>query len=207
MQRFNRPTLVVSIGDDECVGSGRSISSVNLHALLSEVRDCFTHFGGHEFACGFSMPRSAFESFERELVRASATIEPHAFRRTAAIEAELRLSELTSEFLVDHEALEPFGAGNRQPLFLSNDVKVGEVREFSPGCRSVMLQHDGLWYSSVLWASCAELAALFVTGTRVDVVYQVEPDRYGRNGLRLQIVDASSSGNAPLRNETSAGTV
>lgn len=207
MQRFNRPTLVVSLQDGECVGSGRSITTVNLHALLSEVRDCFTHFGGHEFACGFSMSRPAFERFRAEVIRVGASLPASAFRRTATIEADIRLAELSAGFLLDHEALEPFGAGNRQPIFVSREVRVGEVKEFAPGCRSVMLQQDGVWYSSVLWPAAGELTDVIATGAYADVAYTIEPDRYGRNGLRLQIVDAARAGNAPLRNESSAGAV
>lgn len=207
MQRFHRPTLVVSIGENECVGSGRSINSVNLHALLSQLRDSFAHFGGHEFACGFSIPRSAWPRFKSELDRVAAAIPSDAFRRCVEIEAEIRLAALTSEFLAEHEMLEPFGAANRQPVFMSRGVKVGEVKEFSPGCRSVMLQHDGIWYSSVLWPSAALASEALLTGSFADVAYTIEPDRYGRNGLRLQIVDAVREGTAPLRNETPAGAV
>ncbi|HEX2059229.1 MAG TPA: single-stranded-DNA-specific exonuclease RecJ, partial [Thermoanaerobaculia bacterium] len=55
-QRYHRPALVMTIEGETCVGSGRSIPTIDLHAQLDAVHELFTHFGGHEFACGFSLP-------------------------------------------------------------------------------------------------------------------------------------------------------
>src|SRR5258707_10696651 len=55
-QRYHRPTLAIGIEGDMAVGSGRSISTINLHEQLESVSELFTHFGGHEFAYGFAFP-------------------------------------------------------------------------------------------------------------------------------------------------------
>src|SRR6185436_17806577 len=82
-QRYHRPTLVISIEGggtppgqpagrrraqgDLCVGSARSIPSIDLHARLEAVQDLFSHFGGHPFACGFSLNRDDLEELRERL--------------------------------------------------------------------------------------------------------------------------------------------
>src|SRR5258706_6569560 len=55
-QRYHRPTLAIGIEGELAVGSGRSITTINLHEQLESVAELFTHFGGHEFACGLALP-------------------------------------------------------------------------------------------------------------------------------------------------------
>src|SRR5215210_4710403 len=66
-QRYHRPTLVMTIEGDQCVGSGRSIQTVDLHGELDAVHELFTHFGGHEFACGFSLAASNLDALRQRL--------------------------------------------------------------------------------------------------------------------------------------------
>src|SRR5258706_1852931 len=56
-QKYHRPTLVISIDGERCAGSARSIPSINLHEQLQSVADLFAHFGGHDYACRFSLER------------------------------------------------------------------------------------------------------------------------------------------------------
>ena len=66
-QRYHRPTLVMTIEGDLCVGSGRSIPTIDLHGELDAVHELFTHFGGHEFACGFSFEAKNLDALRRRL--------------------------------------------------------------------------------------------------------------------------------------------
>ncbi|HXG58833.1 MAG TPA: single-stranded-DNA-specific exonuclease RecJ, partial [Thermoanaerobaculia bacterium] len=141
-QRYHRPALVIAVEGDECVGSARSIPSIDLHARLEEVSDLFTHFGGHTFACGFSLPRQALGALRTRLAAAFDRIDPALFVRTATVEAAVSLAEIDRAFVSAHELLQPFGAGNPQPLFMARAVEVRSVRAFAENCCSMIL-HDG----------------------------------------------------------------
>jgi single-stranded-DNA-specific exonuclease len=188
-----RPTLVISIDGDRAVGSARSIPTINLHEQLDLVSDLFTHFGGHEFACGFSLPSTNIDELKRRLTDGFAVLDDELFRRTAAVDAELTLSELGREFIAAHEQLQPFGAGNPRPLFSAQDVEVVRVREFSPGCRELVLRDRSGNGTAVLWPSCAELVSFLEAGMTSDLLFHVEPDRWAPSGVRLSIVDARAS--------------
>ncbi len=187
-QRYHRPTLVMTIEGDTCVGSGRSIPTIDLHGALESVSDLFTHFGGHEFACGFSLEAGNLAALRARLHELFETFDESLFRREARIDATLTLGEIDAEFLAAHEMLQPFGAGNAQPLFMIRDVTVTGTRTFAEDCTELSLSDATGNATGVLWPS---VKGLHVAGGPVDLLVKIEPDKY--RGVRLEVVDARST--------------
>jgi single-stranded-DNA-specific exonuclease len=186
-QRYHRPTLAMTIEGDLCVGSGRSIPAINLHEQLDAVHDLFTHFGGHEFACGFSLPARNLAALRERLHGQFAAMDEELFRREAHVDATLTLSDIDGEFLKAHEMLQPFGAGNPQPLFLVENVEVTGTRTFAEDCCELTMQDGTGRAVGVLWPSAKALGGIVAKGP-VDLLVKVEPDRY--HTARLEVVDA-----------------
>jgi single-stranded-DNA-specific exonuclease len=186
-QRYHCPTLVMTIEGETCVGSGRSINTIDLHGALDSVSDLFTHFGGHEFACGFSLEARNLPALRTRLHDYFAAIDESLYRRDARVDAAVTLAELDDEFLKAHELLQPFGAGNAQPLFLVSEVTVTGTRTFAEDCCELALQDATGNATAILWPSVKHLGADVVRGP-VDLLVKVETDRY--RGMRLEVVDA-----------------
>lgn len=184
-QRLHRPTLVMTIEDDQCVGSARSIGAIDLHGELEHCADLFTHFGGHEFACGFSLPHANLSELRRRLRAQFEAFDGDVFVRRATVDARLTLAEIDQEFVAAHELLQPFGAGNAQPLFMVEAVRVTRIREFAADCRELTLEDATGKGIAVLWPGAKSLASLLTHP--VDLLVHVEPDR---NGARLNVVEA-----------------
>jgi len=192
-QKYHRPTLVMAIEGERCVGSARSITSINLHAQLEEVADLFTHFGGHEFACGFSLETRNLPALRKRLAENFAKLEESLFVREANVDAVLTLGEIDRAFIESHELLQPFGAGNPQPLFIVRGVEVVGTRTFGEDCCELMLDDGSGRVAAVVWPSVKQLAAEIVQRVRADVLFQVEPDTYSPAGVRLTIVDVHAA--------------
>ena len=125
VERYNRPTLVIARSGEEAHGSGRSIRPFHLLEGIEACRDLFSRYGGHSHACGFSMPAANIEQLRTRLdafARARLTMED--FDPTLEVEAELRLEEVTPEFHQALQLLEPYGVGNREPIFSATDVRL-----------------------------------------------------------------------------------
>jgi len=117
--RFNRPTILISMGDKFCKGSGRSIRSFHLFNALCECGDFLDDFGGHSHAAGLVISRDNILDFRRKIndfARASLSIED--LMPTIDVDMQLPLSAATAELCAGLRAMEPFGAGNPEPLFL-----------------------------------------------------------------------------------------
>jgi single-stranded-DNA-specific exonuclease len=184
-QRYHRPTLVMTIEGETCVGSGRSIPTIDLHRALQSMSDVFTHFGGHEFACGFSLDARDLDALRARLHVLFETFDESLFRREARIDATLTLAEIDAAFLAAHEMLQPFGAGNMQPIFLVQDVTVTGTRTFAEDCCELSLSDATGSATGVLWPS---VKGLDVVSGPLDLLVKIEPDRY--KGVRLEVVDA-----------------
>jgi single-stranded-DNA-specific exonuclease len=193
-QRYHRPTLAIGIEGELAVGSGRSIPTINLHEQLASVAELFTHFGGHEFACGFALPARNVDELRRRLEERFAAFDDALFRRQAKVDAEVTLAEVDREFVAAHELMQPFGAGNLQPLFLVRNANVLATREFAPDCCELTIDDGTGKALAVLWPSARALAAELVRGATVDLLFQIEPDGYAPSGAKLAVVDTRASG-------------
>jgi single-stranded-DNA-specific exonuclease len=189
-QKHHRPTLVMTKDGANWVGSARSIQSVNLHAQLDSVADLFTHFGGHEFACGFSLPADRLPELRRRLTASFDALDPEAFERTASIDAELAIGEINREFSAMHDLLEPFGAGNPQPIFVTRGAEVVGSRTFASDCWELTLASGGVRVPAVVWPSVRPLVDEMTSAGCVDVLFHVEADSYSPTGSRMVVVDA-----------------
>ncbi len=196
-QKYNRPVLAIARDGAECVGSGRSIDGIDLHAALSGVADLFTRFGGHRHACGFSLPAENLEPLRARLLAQLASTDSARFRRRIAVDAIVALGELDARFTEDHALLEPFGQESRQPTFLARGCTVESAREFSPGCFRLLVRQGADRATAILWRSAsAALAGAVGAGRTVDLLFRLEPDRF--DGHRLEVVDAADAGDAPV---------
>jgi single-stranded-DNA-specific exonuclease len=205
-QRFHRPALVISIDGERCVGSGRSTPLVNLHEQLAAVAHLFTHFGGHEFACGFSLETRNLAELRRCLAASAEGIPAESLVNAVTVDGVIEDGDLDPAFYEDHELLQPFGAGNRQPALLLREVVVRERRDFAALCSGLTLAAAGRRLPAVLWPSAAAIAPGLEVGSTADVLVRLEPDRYADEGWRLEIIDARAPG-LPLRNETGNASV
>jgi len=181
---------MIAIEGERCVGSARSIPSINLHAQLERVADLFEHFGGHDYACGFSLATQNLPVLRERLAAVFDELDPSLFVRAARIDGELALHDIDREFVAAPEMLEPFGAANPQPLFAIRSVEVAGTRTFAEDCCEVMLASNGDRAAAIVWPSVKQLAAEMVRDVRVDVLVQIEPDSYQPSGAKLILADS-----------------
>ncbi|MGA7616588.1 MAG: single-stranded-DNA-specific exonuclease RecJ [Thermoanaerobaculia bacterium] len=200
-QTHHRPALVLSIDGDLAVGSGRSVPAVNLHSQLEKMRDLFDHFGGHDFACGFSLPSARVPELRRRAGEIFGALPDDCFVRSIEVDATLPLEEIDREWLDAHALLEPFGQSNRQPVFHAAGVGISALREFAPECHALSVKQDGATRSGVLWPARRELLDACRGNGVYDVLFHIEGDRWSADGLRLELLDAAPSGTVPVRNE------
>jgi len=125
VERYGRPTLVISRDGDECHGSGRSISAFHLLNALESCANIFTRYGGHAHAVGFSLPTSRLVELRTHLHEyARARLSTADFEPILNLDAALPLEHITPELFQALCRLEPFGMGNPEPVFSSCAVRM-----------------------------------------------------------------------------------
>ena len=125
VERYGRPTLVLSYDNGEAYGSGRSIRAFHLLDALESCRELFTRYGGHAHAVGFSLPSQRVAELRTHLeAYARQRLTPSDFEPVLDIDAELDLEQVTPELFQALELLEPFGQGNPEPVFSAQAVRL-----------------------------------------------------------------------------------
>jgi single-stranded-DNA-specific exonuclease len=121
VERYGRPSLVVSRDGEEAHGSGRSIPSFHLLQALESCSSLFSRFGGHAHAVGFSLPSSRIMDLQKELdAYARARLSLADFEPVLNVDTELAIDDITPALAYALGNLEPFGTGNPQPVFSGN---------------------------------------------------------------------------------------
>lgn len=124
-RKYHRPTILVAFDSTGLgKGSGRSIGGLSLVEALSGCAAHLEKFGGHEMAAGLAIQESNFNAFA-DCFRAVARelLSDEDLKPRLHLDHELAFSELNTELLRWHQALEPFGNSNLQPTFLARGIE------------------------------------------------------------------------------------
>jgi len=124
-RKYHRPTVVVGFDSAGLgKGSGRSIEGFSLIEALGYCEKWLEKFGGHEMAAGLTVREENFPAFTEAFRKASHDLlSAEDLRPRLHLDHEITFSELNDELLRWHQVLEPFGAGNRHPLFFARAVE------------------------------------------------------------------------------------
>jgi single-stranded-DNA-specific exonuclease len=199
VEKTGRPALVIAKDAEEAHGSGRSITAFHLLNALESCHDLFTRFGGHAHAVGFAMPSKDVPALKQRLnAYAQTMLRPEDLLPELSIDAEITLSSVTPELLESLSRLEPFGHGNREPVFSSCGVsllmppRILKEKHIKLRVNQRLLNTKPSFnYEAVGWrmAERAQAAAL-LPGDNLDVAYKIglnfHPD-FG--GLELTLED------------------
>ncbi|MGH9495324.1 MAG: single-stranded-DNA-specific exonuclease RecJ [Candidatus Sulfotelmatobacter sp.] len=125
VEKYNRPTIVISREGEEAFGSGRSIRAFHLLEAMESCGPLFTRYGGHSHACGFAMPAANVPELRAKLdTFARARLSLTDFDPVLELDGELSLADVTPELFRALELLEPYGMANPEPVFAARGVQL-----------------------------------------------------------------------------------
>ncbi len=128
-EEFHRPILVVTQTKDEIKGSARSINGLNITETIEKFSKYLIKFGGHSQAAGFSVKKGRLEEFRDEIVGyVNENLEKELLKKTLEIDSVLEADVFNIELAQEISKLEPFGYGNRKPVFLLKEAIVASKR-------------------------------------------------------------------------------
>lgn len=122
-EKYNKPTICFTDGEEGIKGSGRSIEGYDIFAELSKYRDMYIKFGGHPMACGLSMDKENFEPL-RELLNANSPLTEKDLVSKYYIDIDMPINYVSRELIDEIERLGPFGQGNPSPLFAQKNLRI-----------------------------------------------------------------------------------
>jgi single-stranded-DNA-specific exonuclease len=125
VERFYRPTIMLSSANGGVKGSARSVSGVNIYDALRTCEDLLSTFGGHDFAAGLSLPLENVEAFRRRFDEVVGAMNGgEELLPVLEIDAPLLLSEIDSRFWSVLRQFAPHGPENDIPIFQTGGLQL-----------------------------------------------------------------------------------
>lgn len=188
-EAWNRPTFVLTKGEDCVKGSGRSIEAYHMFQALCGVQDLLLKFGGHPMAAGFSLEEANVEEFRRRL-NEQAQLKPEDFIPKIWIDVAMPLEYISERLVEELKLLEPFGQGNEKPQFAQKNLHIRSVRVLGKNRNAVKLSlmtEQGLPMDGMLFTEGDRFMEELGSRRTIDVIYYPDVNEYNGNRT-LQIV-------------------
>lgn len=193
-ERFHRPALVMASDGELARGSARSSGNFAIIEALRRCKGILRDFGGHNQAAGFDIEthrigdlRAAVNAYAEDILR------PEDIIPCLDVDMEVLPGEVGPAMLRDLQRMEPFGTGNREPLWVARDLRVVQCGRFGrqsdrPHLK-LIVQADGMDPLESVWWRMAARESDFDGGGAFDVVFRLEANFYRNGGPRLNVQD------------------
>lgn len=194
VEKYYRPTIMLTTIDGIAKGSARSITNFNIYEALQKCEDMLIHFGGHQAAAGLAVELDKLKEFKdkfNQIVRES--IKEEDLLPEIIIDAKIKLSDITPKFLRILDQFSPFGPENMRPVFLSEEVEVSNTPRVV-GQNHIMAcfkQNGNDKIFDTIGFNMREYLDLFQKkNTKVDIVYTIDKTvRDSRSYPQLRLKD------------------
>lgn len=188
-EMYNKPSFVLTKGEDCVKGSGRSIESYHMYKALCGVQDLLLKFGGHPMAAGFSLKEEDVNEFRRRLNEQS-TLTKDDFVPKIWIDVPMPLEYISEALVNELKSLEPFGQGNEKPQFAQKNLRIRSLRAIgrnNNAVRMTVVSEQGRPMEAMVFTEADKFVEEAKNSRSIDVIYYPDINEYNGNRT-LQIV-------------------
>jgi single-stranded-DNA-specific exonuclease len=191
IEKYYRPTVVLTQSGEVVAGSARSVTGFNLYEAIHACKEHLIGYGGHFAAAGMTMHPENVEAFSNKFEEIVASvIEPHLLIPEIIIDEEISFKNLTKSFYNIIKQMEPFGPENMRPVFITKNVlntpyskivKEQHVR--------FVVKHDEITFTGIGF-NMADKFYLLQMNKPLELVYTIDENEWnGEKTLQLKVVD------------------
>jgi single-stranded-DNA-specific exonuclease len=129
VERFGKPSIILTRVGDYLKGSGRGGDGIDLYDTVASLSTLLLNYGGHKYACGIALTEENLDPFVKafeESIKSSITPRERGYK----VDGQAEFDELTIELVEFMERLSPFGMGNPRPNFLLSPSAISSNDRF-----------------------------------------------------------------------------
>ena len=191
---YFKPSILLCLEDGIGKGSGRSVPGFDLHEALTKCLDTIDKFGGHAMAVGITVKEDKIPEFKEEFEKIAIDSHIEEIMPIINIDAKVNLSNINREMVESLKQLEPFGEGNKMPIFVFKNLRIDSIRALSEGKHLKMTLKDNNTIISSIGFNIGKMAEDYKIGDRIDVVGVLEINSFnGVDNLQINIKDIMKS--------------
>lgn len=194
-EMYFKPSILLSFEEDGIgKGSGRSIPGFDLHEALMQCTDIIEKFGGHSMAVGITVRKDNFLKFREEFEQIASKAHIDEIVPVIQVDAKIDVKDISKEMVESLKQLEPFGEGNRMPVFVFKNLKIDSIRALSEGKHLKLTLKDNNTIINAIGFNLGHLVEEYRIGDKIDVVGVLEINSFnGIESLQINIKDVMRS--------------
>lgn len=195
IEKFYRPTIVLTDSGDKVAGSARSVHEFNVYEAIHACRDLLLSYGGHFYAAGLTLQKDKVALLKTKFEEVvSKNITEDMLVPEISIDAELHFSEVSLKLLDILNQMEPYGPENMRPVFISKRVyETGESKVVKDAHIKFSLMQDGVTQDGIGFG-LAHKFMLLQPNVPIDVVYTLDKNVWnGNTTVQLRVIDLKPS--------------
>lgn len=196
VEAFYKPTVVLTRSNGFVTGSARSVAGFDLYSAIEQCADLLENFGGHVYAAGLTMKEEHVQEFASRMDSfVTSQVTEEMLTPVIEIDSVLNFSQITPKFFRLLKQFQPFGPGNSNPLFLTEDVyDSGGGRKVGAGglhLKLDLIQESQPYHQIPAIAfNMADNFDYIKAGNPFDVCYSIVENYYrGNSTIQLRIKD------------------
>lgn len=191
IDKYYRPTIVLTQSGDYAAGSARSVAGFNVYEAIHQCKDLLLGYGGHFYAAGMTLELDKVEAFQLKFEEVvSTTIAPELLIPEIVIDAEVEFTDLKQSFYKIICQMEPLGPDNLRPIFLLRNVtdsgysKIVKDQHIKFSLRKGNIVFSGIGFC------LADKFHLMHLRKPVDVVFTLEENDWNNQcHLQMKVID------------------
>lgn len=193
IEKFYKPTVILTESNNKITGSARSVSGFDLYNAILSCSDLLEKFGGHKYAAGLTLDASNLEAFQQRFEEVvSSTITADMMTPVIEIDYVIPLDAVNSKFVNVLKQMGPFGPENPRPVFEARDLYVfNALSSFKDRHIKFLVGQEG--GTSIFQAVGFDMADFYDPISRGDafrMAFTVEENVYnGNTSIQLRIKD------------------
>ncbi len=192
VERYYRPTIMISVADGIGKGSARSVANFNVYEAIKECSEYLTAYGGHKYAAGLTIEEDKIPAFAekfKEIARQRLTEED--LIPSMKIDCEVELNEFDERLMRLLKLMGPFGPMNLRPIFVSRNLKVvGDPCIVGNNHLKLTVEQNGVVMTAIGFNLGEMLDRIKEKKQSIHCAYAIEENHWnGRKELQLRLKD------------------
>lgn len=196
VEAYYKPTVVLTKSNGFVTGSARSIAGFDLYEAIESCADLLENFGGHVYAAGLTMKEENLAEFAQRIDKfIGGKISMEMLTPIVEIDSKLDFSQITPKFFRILKQFQPFGPGNNNPIFVTENVyDAGNGRKVGAGgvhMKLDLIQESQPYHQIAAIAfNMSEYYDYIKSGNPLDVCYSIVENYYrGNSTIQLRVKD------------------
>ena len=193
-EMYFKPSILLCYEDNIAKGSGRSITGFDLHDALMKCADIIDKFGGHSMAIGITIKKENVQKFYDKIEKIASDMKVDEIIPIIQIDSKISLNNIDKEMVASLKQLEPFGEGNKTPIFAIKNLKIDSIRALSEGKHLKLTLRENNTMINAIGFNMGNLVQEYKIGDKIDVAGVLEINTFnGVDSIQINLKDIMKS--------------